>query len=541
MATKHLRTAARKTVATPQTERMRSDQVENSAGGFSWEVDKWNALRRFLILGTAGGTYYISEKKLTEQGLDTIKTCLSAGTGKRTVDEIVAISLEGRAPKNDYALFALAAVVAFGDEETKRYALDNLGKVARIGTHLFMFANFLNDFGCLTGRAKRRAFAEWYTNKSPDKLAYDVIKYRQREGWTHRDILRLSHPGSISEVPESHKNIFAWVTKEEELTNRVGKIALPSIIGGFKYAQNSESPEETASLVHEFGLPREALKTEHLNSPVVWQALLEAGMPLTAMIRNLGNMTKLGVLTSQSDATKIVVEALRNDEAIKRARIHPLNVLFAMRTYASGRGYRGSGAWEPVTKIIDALDGAFYKAFDNVEPTGKRIMLALDISSSMGWGAVGGTPLTPYEAEAAMALVTAAVEDDVEIMGFAHNFMKLNISPRQRLTDAVAEVKRHGFGGTDCSLPMIYAGKKGLEIDGFVVYTDNETWAGRMHPKQALDNYRRESGIDARLVVVGMVANNFTIADPLDKGMLDVVGFDTATPNIISEFIAGRI
>ncbi len=79
---------------------------------------------------------------------------------------------------------------------------------------------------------------------------------------------------------------------------------------------------------------------------------------------------------------------------------------------------------------------------------------------------------------------------------------------------------------------MLYAQAKELEIDTFVIYTDSETWAGDVHPAQALRDYRRASGIDARLVVVGMVSNGFSIADPNDAGMLDVVGFDTATPQL---------
>jgi 60 kDa SS-A/Ro ribonucleoprotein len=533
MTTKHLRAAASKTVATPQRERMRSDQVENSAGGYSWSVDKFNHLRRFLVLGTAGGTYYIGQKKLTDDGLKTIKDCL-AEDGRKTVAEIATISEGGRAPKNDYAIFALAACVAFGDEETKRYALACLGTVCRIGTHLFQFASFLNEFGCLTGRAKRRAFANWYANKPAEKLAYDVIKYRQREGWSHRDILRLSHPGSITEVAPTHEDIFAWVTHGETA-------GTPDIIVGFEEAQKATSETEVANLIGNYRLPREAIPTEFLKSPAVWQALLDAGMPMTAMIRNLGNMTKIGLLTSQSEATKIIVAALGNDEAIKKARVHPINVLFAMNTYASGGGFRGGGTWNPVTKVVDALDGAFYKSFGNVEPTGKRVLLALDVSGSMTWGNVAGTNLTPMVAEAAMALVTEAVEDDVEIMAFGSTFSPLDISSRMRLDDVIRKMSGWSFGGTDCSLPMVYAGKKNLEFDAFVVYTDSETWQGHIHPAQALARYRKQTGIDSKLIVVGMVSNGFTIADPKDAGMLDVVGFDTATPNIMSDFIAGRI
>jgi len=45
-------------------------------------------------------------------------------------------------------------------------------------------------------------------------------------------------------------------------------------------------------------------------------------------------------------------------------------------------------------------------------------------------------------------------------------------------------------------------------------------------------------GIAAKLIVVAMTSNGFTIADPDDAGMLDVVGFDTATPQVISDFVA---
>ncbi len=85
---------------------------------------------------------------------------------------------------------------------------------------------------------------------------------------------------------------------------------------------------------------------------------------------------------------------------------------------------------------------------------------------------------------------------------------------------------------------MLWALGEAVEADAFVVYTDSETWFGNIHPSQALGQYRRQMGIQmAKLVVVGMCANEFSIADPNDPGMLDVVGFDAATPNFISDFI----
>jgi 60 kDa SS-A/Ro ribonucleoprotein len=135
-----------------------------------------------------------------------------------------------------------------------------------------------------------------------------------------------------------------------------------------------------------------------------------------------------------------------------------------------------------------------------------------------------------------MALTIANTESNYAIFGFGTRFDPLNISPRMRLDTAMNNMALP-FQGTDCALPMTYAKSTGMDVDAFVVITDNETWAGRIHPKQALDQYRQQTGIPAKLIVVGMTATNFTIADPNDKGMLDVVGFSTDTPSVIADFI----
>jgi 60 kDa SS-A/Ro ribonucleoprotein len=115
----------------------------------------------------------------------------------------------------------------------------------------------------------------------------------------------------------------------------------------------------------------------------------------------------------------------------------------------------------------------------------------------------------------------------------------LPISRRQRLDAAVKAVSDLPFGGTDCALPMLWALEHDVAADVFVVYTDSETWAGDVHPAQALRQYRERTGIAAKLVVVGMVSNGFSIADPADGGMLDVIGFDSATPQLIADFERG--
>lgn len=513
---------------TPQSEPMRSDQVENSAGGFTWAVDEWTRLRRFLILGSEGGSYYASERKLTTENVAAVKACIALD-GLRTVAEIVSVSEAGRAPKNDPALFALAAAISFGDKATKSAAAESLPRVARIGTHLYHFVAYAETMRGW-GRTMRWAVQNWY-DKNPDQLALQAVKYRQRDGWSHRDLLRLAHPKN-----DELAGIFEWIVRGHERHGDLVK--LPAIIEGFAKAQLAASPASTARLVREYGLPREALLSDHLTDRDVWAALLEAGMPMTALIRNLATMTRIGVLGSRENLA-LVTGALGDEDAIRKSRVHPMTLLVALRTYASGHGLRGQNVWVPKPDVIDALDEAFYLAFGNVEASGKSLLLALDVSGSMSGGSVAGSPLTPREASAAMALVTLHAEPDVEIVGFSHTLIPLGLSRRQRLDSAVRAISGIPFGGTDCALPMLYAIECEADVDAFVVYTDSETWAGNIHPKQALDKYRGRSGIAARSAVVGMVSNGFTIADPNDAGMLDLVGFDTATPELLSGFMRG--
>ncbi len=533
------------TKTTSQSERIPgTNQVPNSAGGFAWQIDDWARLDRFLVLGSEGGTYYVGERELTIENANVVARCISAD-GPATVARIVATSLAGRAPKNDPAIFSLAMCAKLGDEATRRAAYAALPQVCRIGTHLMHFAEYAQGFGGW-GRGMRKAVGSWFNAKPASDLALQLAKYQSRDGWSNRDLLRLAHPRAAS---PSHDRLFSWAVKGE-LPSGASEDPACALIVAMDELKKLDDVKAAATLVAEKRIPRECVPTELLTSPEIWEALLEA-MPMTAMIRNLATMTRVGVIAPMSAATTKVVAQLRDPQRLAKARVHPIAVLAALVTYKSGRSVKGKGTWQPVPAIIDALDAAFYASFGLVEPAGKRMLLALDVSGSMSSGDVGGIAgLTPRIASAAMSLVTAATEREHAFIAFTSEtggyggqwgggesgVTTLSISPRQRLDDVVASISKLSMGGTDCALPMIWAAKHRVDVDTFCVYTDNETWAGNVHPAQALRAYRDARGIPAKLVVVGMTSTGFSIADPNDAGMIDVVGFDTSTPPVIADF-----
>ena len=549
--------AKRKSVSTtPQTQPISRDQVKNQAGGYVFALDEWKALDRFLILGCEGPTYYASQQKQLDGARDLIRSTAS-GDPQRFAKRIADIAGANRAPKMDPLLYALAVGAASTSNPSPIY--DVLPRVATTATHLFhFFAMSLAERGA--GSGLRRAVRAWYDGKSDADLAYQAIKYQQRDGWSHRDVLRLTHP----KADGVRNDIYRWMVKGwDDIGDEVHPNEVLARIWGFEKMKRASSAEEAAALVRQFNLPRECVKTEFLSSALVWEALLER-MPFMAMVRNLGNMTKTGLLAPNSVAAQNVYRLLKDDERIRASRLHPIQFLSALSTYANGCGAKGKGEWVPVQAISSALDYAVTRSFDYVEPTGKRFYLAVDVSPSMHSGEIAGIPnLSPAAASAVLALAIAKAEaPNYVIRGFSSmegnyrqspfgygvfgygsgvSLKQLAINDGSSVADARRAVKDKPWGGTDCALPMMDAMAEGLPVDVFVVITDNETHSGTKHPMVALKEYRAKTGIDAKLVVIGMTSTGFTIADPKDKGCLDIVGFDAATPRLLADFACNRI
>jgi 60 kDa SS-A/Ro ribonucleoprotein len=512
-------------------------QVPNSDGAAVWAVDDFTRLERFLILGSEGGSYYASEQKLTKENAQAVQRAIKTD-GLRVVKTIVAISDGGRAPKNDPAIFALALCAKLGDEATRAAAYKALPAVCRIGTHLYHFVAFCEAIqgGGGWGRGMRRAVGNWFNERAVNDLAMQMLKYQARDGWSSRDLLRLAHP---TPKTEDHKALYRWATQGYDDVQAEGLI-VPPVISAFEEAKTATELSRVLKLITDYKLPREGIPTQWLTKPEVWEAMLPH-MGLTAMIRNIATMTRVGLVAPLSKTTKEIIAKLGDSTALKKARIHPIQVLSALLTYQSGRSVRGSSTWTPVQPVVDALDGAFYGTFKNVEPTGKDTLLAIDVSSSMTWGNIAGVPgLTPRSGSAAMALITANVETSYHIMGFARELVDLPISPSMRLDQVIKVIDSTPMGSTDCAKPFTTAQSRKWPVEVFHVYTDSETNNyGGEQPAQALKKYRKSSGINAKSAVIAMVSNGFTIADPNDAGMLDVVGFDTATPAVLADFARG--
>ena len=536
------------TLSTPQTEKADQRQVLNSAGGYTFQLTPQKQLERFLLLGCDGGTYYASEKKLTVENAKVVIACLNADP-IGTVETIASYSESGRAPKNDPAIFALAIAAGHQHPLARSAALKALPRVCRIGTHLFQFAEAVNSFRGW-GSGLKKAVAGWYDEKSVKDVMYQVAKYGQRNGWSHADLFRLAHPRTAptGERALVYRYIVSGDTAQgKRLVKGKGSLPdreyevygqLPAYLFAFEQLKKTRDPKEAVFLIREWGFTHEMVPSEVKNSAEVWEALSEK-MPMTAMIRNLAKMTAVGLIAPLGRNTKKIADKIANQEALVKAKVHPLSVLSALRVYSSGHGDKGSLSWTPNQRIVDSLNEAFYLAFGSVQPTNKATGLFVDVSGSMTMGTIAGIPgMTPRDVSAALALVAARTEPNYHVAGFSGGMRDLKISPSMRLDQVLQVMNGLPFDTTNCALPMMWAHQHNVGVENFVIYTDNETYFSSPHPHQALEMFRKKSGIPAKLAVVGLTATSFSIANPSDAGMLDVVGGDSALPQILSDFFS---
>lgn len=518
----------------PQSERVVPRQRGNQTGEFTFTVSGEQRFDRFLVLGTATGTYHVSPQQLTGDNAEVIVGELMA-RGTAAVDQIVDVSVSGRAPKNDQALFALAVAGAAEDPRVRTHALSKLADVARTPIHLFQFLTHLQARRGW-GRQVRRAVSDWYLTQDTAGLAHRVVTYRQHEGWAHKDVLALAH--TCSDDP-ARAEVLRWA-----VTGRT-KNEPQRVIADFMAARQPDA--DLPALIRAEGsqLSPGMLPPESLHDRGIWAALLDADrLPSAALLRALPQLTTAGIfgsigLQGEQPSTDplpddfdhehyaaLVTDRITDPERLRQARIHPLQALLAQRAYARTPGAHAT--------LVDALDRAFHLTVGSLPPTRGRTLHAVDVSEAMSSPTAGG--LTCSEAAAALVKVSLAAHPSSLVTVFSRTLVPVTgITPQQSLRDMLQTFDLPA-GPIDCARPMLFALENRIPVDTFVVYTGNEPRFGDIHPWQALAEYREASGIPAKLIVVALAATEFSIADPTDCGMLDIVGFDASLPKVIEDF-----
>uniref|UniRef100_A0A8C1TG39 Ro60, Y RNA binding protein n=1 Tax=Cyprinus carpio TaxID=7962 RepID=A0A8C1TG39_CYPCA len=238
-------------------------------------------------------------------------------------------------------------------------------------------------------------------------------------------------------------------------------------------------------------------------------------MPMAVLLKDLGKLTANKLPAAGSADVVAVCERIQDETTLKKAKTHPFNILVASENYKRGHGKRSKLKWEPDRDIVQALDCI-------VEPTGKRFLVAVDVSSSLS-SVTHGSCISSVAVAAAMCLVIAQTEPDTQIVVFAEgSVLPCAFSSDMTFMQVAAQLIQTPAGSTDCALPITWASENVKTVDIFIIFTNNQTF-GRENPADTLKTYRQVSATRKGTFLAY-------------RGMLDICGFDSQAVDVIRNF-----
>ncbi|KHN75211.1 60 kDa SS-A/Ro ribonucleo-like protein [Toxocara canis] len=521
-----------------QMQKVREDQVRNSAGGYVFKVDDLNRIRRFLILGTEGGTYYSSEQEITMDNVKAMCEIIEKGKGPLLLREIIQISLEGRAPKQDPTLFALALCARYRVRDTTRPDVHRQVMKKYKG-------KTLTDEDCkkivqeverrtkeaLEANARRQTSGSGFEQQAPPEAYDDYQKALQKMAF--RAILK------VCRIPT---HLFTFVAYCQKISAETGDKrnskgwgrAMRAAITHWYFNQK---PERLAMLITKYQnrsgfRHRDLLRLCHIRPMMsfpsnhnYWHHHKEYDFLLAYIVgdteegrKRVAEAAGDGIKKAKKEvAKKETDEERKKREEKERERMEKQMARMKLRE-ANKKSFS-------THKLPDAPDAegspaatliwAFEEMKGITEP-GKAADLI------RGCGLVREhVPSRLLDSK----VVWEALLIDMPMTALIRNLGKL--ASIDMITDKPENENVKQIWNVRKKIRSHYSlAKNGLHV----------------HPFQALQQYREQMKIlDAKLIVMGMTATSFTIADPDDRGMLDICGFDSAVPELVKEFVLGNI
>lgn len=523
----------------------RDDLIKNDAGGWGFELSPREKLSRFIAVGDVNGTYYVDYEANLSRSFDNIKNHFLSSEAEMLffLSEVKRSLEEGFAMRINTTLFSLAVLCSNQNKfpAIKKQALA-LIPTLRTPTQLFYFLKTLKSFSGWN-RSLRRAVASWYTQHeySVGDLIYKVLKYRQREGYTHADVIKLCH---LKSSVKRFNNLIKYVllsNKSNVSLEELSKILdqEPSL-KAFSILSTC-SDEQLVEIVEKHKFSWEMIPTDRLNNQKVLKAILPNLQPV-ALMRNL-NRYAYNDITTQAVSNEVdyICSVFTDKEKMKMANIHPIILANNIKTYSQGTGNLGNKTWTANSKILEAMEDAYYNSFDYLPKINKKILVAVDESGSMN-SSCSNTCLLMSTVAKMIAVTLMRQCSKIDSIAFTserniNDLQNLKLNKHSSLIDILKSPSNGG--GTDCSLPIRFMLEKKLKYDAVVIITDSETWAekGNERHYSLLHKYRASVNKDIKVIEIGL-DENFSIQPPEDKNCYRINGFDANVMNYVSDIIA---
>ena len=488
-----------------------------------------------MTTNTLDGTFYASKSEVREGTVEALESMMQADP------EFLAKAAVYARNNGLLQLAPILGLAVLSKAEDKKWF-----KAAF--PHIICTPDNLRDFVsvCKSGEIRTglggvayEAVKEWLSTISE----FHAIKYsgntrsERKNGtvvnkFSLKDMVTLARPKPENEDMDER---FRWITRGAA---KGAEIVHNPRIKAYEALKKAETDEERCALIKEGGLPWEVVipSVPHM-SPELWEALMTQ-MPYMALLRNINNLSKNGVLKSE-DNVEYLVGRLTDAEAIKKAKILPFRLYEAYVAYENMYGED--------SRIADALEEALEASFVNMPDLPGEVAIGSDVSGSMG-GTISEKGVTRYIDICGVftgALLKKA-SGRVHALPFNYDVVKVDVSGQDRILTTANKIVQKCGGGTALGAPIENLMKRGQSVDTFIGITDNEDWAygsGRAVNGSFLNSwrkYRASVNPNAQAYLVRIDPYAESVAPQGEPGVHFIYGWSDNVPAYIARDAAGK-
>ncbi|GHC08790.1 vWA domain-containing protein [Thermomonas carbonis] len=418
--------------------------ARNEAGGLAYVRTPESALALYAATGCLNGTFYASAAEQLDKALALAAQCDPAFVAR------TAVYARQVAHMKDMPALLLATL-STRDREllAKAFPL-----VVDNGRMLRNFVQIVRS-GVVgrksLGSLPKRLVRQWLERASVDAIVQAAIGNQP----SLADVIRMVHPKPVDPARQA---LYAWV---------VGKPfdieALPAKLQAyeaFKRVPVGQLPDLPFQYYTSLRLSAKQWRVLARNAS--WQTLRQ----------NLNTFARNDVFTD-GETVKALAATLRDPAKIAKARVFPYQLMMA---------YTASGGGDVPTAIREALQDAMEVATRQVPKLDGRVVVAVDVSGSMGSPVTGHRKgaTTSVRCVDVAALVAACVQrsnPDARVLPFDTDVRPLQLNPRDSVMTQAKQLASLCGGGTSISSPLARLNREGAIVDLLVIVSDNESWA----------------------------------------------------------------
>ncbi|KAF5293979.1 hypothetical protein FQR65_LT10950 [Abscondita terminalis] len=528
-------------------------------------------LKRFLYTSSEKPRFITGNAELhkayTPEKVKCVSEILNSNQPELLLNIIEIVNSEALLPKRETLFFvlALATTVSPNPEYTHKL-YTTLQNIIKSLEDLFKFLKFYTTLQKKFSSAVNKVIGAYYFKKDPLALAEEITKSKGFHSWTHKDLIKLSHYRCDSVLTRiviiyimhgfaKAKMLAEGNTEADEI------ITLLSKINELKRCEDEKRVAELVTILH---CNLKQVPSIFHHSALVWEALIP-NISISELITQLPKLYKLGFLKVNSRIQNKIIEILNNSELIRASEINPIEVFIGLRNFEKGgkpidpkfalyletqENEKKSDVNKEVPKcppLVNALNKAMQFAYQNPKPTGRRIMIGVEISKKMDDLCLTNKNVSCLDAATIIIISLIKTEKDVTVAVF--NDTKISIVSMEKgitFNQVQAKLKQAKNGIVVLSSIFEWTMNKKKQIDVFINFFHHQ-WMinipkerrSKEQPLNLLNTYRKKMALPhTKLISFSLSSPNLGLADG-SSNIIDICGFNKEVPNIVEAFSRG--